>query len=67
MWEFNRLTNLLEYKTEEYGIFVDRIEVGNVNKTRSFNEGGRVITIVREVEDKISMFIYKTITDIVTK
>jgi putative transposase len=34
-WEFNRFTNLLEYKAEEHGILVDRVDEVNTSKTCS--------------------------------
>ncbi len=34
-WEFDRFTNLLEYKAEEYGILVDRVDEENTSKTCS--------------------------------
>jgi putative transposase len=32
-WEFDRFTRLLEYKAEEYGILVDRVDEENTSKT----------------------------------
>ena len=32
-WEFDRFTRLLEYKAEEYGILVERVEEENTSKT----------------------------------
>uniref|UniRef100_UPI003EC13F3D RNA-guided endonuclease InsQ/TnpB family protein n=1 Tax=Halobaculum sp. EA56 TaxID=3421648 RepID=UPI003EC13F3D len=34
-WEFDRFTRLLEYKAEEHGILVDRVDEGNTSKTCS--------------------------------
>ncbi len=34
-WEFNRFTRLLEYKAEEHGILVDRVDEANTSKTCS--------------------------------
>jgi putative transposase len=34
-WEFDRFTNLLEYKAEEHGILVDRVDEENTSKTCS--------------------------------
>jgi len=34
-WEFDRFTDLLEYKAEEHGILVDRIDEANTSKTCS--------------------------------
>ncbi len=34
-WEFSRFTNLLEYKTREHGILVDRVDEENTSKTCS--------------------------------
>ena len=34
-WEFDRFTRLLEYKAEEHGILVDRVDEANTSKTCS--------------------------------
>ncbi|MCD2200704.1 transposase [Halobacterium sp. KA-4] len=34
-WEFDRFTNLLEYKADEHGILVDRVDEENTSKTCS--------------------------------
>jgi putative transposase len=32
-WEFARFARLLEYKAEEYGILIDRVDEANTSKT----------------------------------
>jgi putative transposase len=32
-WEFDRFTRLLEYKAEEHGMLVDRVDEENTSKT----------------------------------
>jgi len=34
-WEYDRFTNLLEYKAEEHGILVNRVDEENTSKTCS--------------------------------
>ena len=34
-WEFDRFTDLLEYKAKKYGILVDRVDEANTSKTYS--------------------------------
>jgi transposase len=34
-WEFDRFTNPLEYKAEEHGILVDRVDEENTSRTCS--------------------------------